>query len=137
MEQEVRRKVRQCETCQANQHGRPPGEAGWWAQNVEGPWQVEAADMAGSVSMTPQGDVAKRERPLPPREARPPPPAPGLPPPLPGSSSDSEVQKPPVGGSPYGDTRQPPAYKQDLVCDHRIVKGILTKNIINFSQNVV
>jgi len=73
--------------------------------------------------MIPQGDVARRERPLLPREARPPPPAPGLPPPLPGSSSDPEVQKPPEGGAPYGDTRQSPAHKQDLVCDRIICGG--------------
>jgi len=59
MEHDVRRRVRQCETCQANKHGRPPGEAGRWKQNVEGPWQAEAVDLVGSVSMTLQGDVAR------------------------------------------------------------------------------
>jgi len=82
MEHEVRCRVRQCETCQANKLGRPPDEAGRWKQNVEGPWQVKAVDLVGSVSMVPQGDVARRERPLPSREARSPPPAPRLPPPL-------------------------------------------------------
>jgi len=37
MKQEVWRRVRQCETCQANQDGRLPGEAGRWGKNVEGP----------------------------------------------------------------------------------------------------
>jgi len=75
-----------------------PGEAGRWKQNVEGPWQVEAVDLVGSVSMTPQRDVARRERPLLYREARSPLPAPRLPPPLLGSSTDPEVQKHPREG---------------------------------------
>jgi len=130
MKHDVRRRVRQCETCQANKHGRSPGEAAWWTQNVEGPWQVEAVDRVGSVSMTPQRDVARREMPLPSWEARSPPPAPRLPPPLPGSSTNPEVQKPPKGGAPYEDTRettlpgqhtrQLPVYKKDLVCDRTI-----------------
>jgi len=60
IEHDVRRKVRQCETCQANKHGRPPNEVGRWKQNVEGPWQVEAVDLVRNVSMAPQGDVAKK-----------------------------------------------------------------------------
>jgi len=59
MEHDVRRRVRQCETCQSNKHGRSPGEAGRWTQNIEGPWQAKAVDVVGSVSMTPQGDVAR------------------------------------------------------------------------------
>jgi len=58
MEHDVRRRVRQCETCQANKHGRPPDEAGRRKQNIEGPWQAEAVDLVRSVSMAPQGDVA-------------------------------------------------------------------------------
>jgi len=106
MEHEVRRRVRQCETCRANKHGRPPDEAGRWKQNVEGPWQVEAVDLVGSVSMTPQGDVARRKRPLSSREARSPLPAPRLPPPLLEPSTGPEVQKPPAGEAPSGDTRE-------------------------------
>jgi len=124
MEHDVRRRVRQCKTCQTNKYGRSPGEAGWWTQNVEGPWQAEAVDLVRSVSMTPHRNVARRERPLPSWEARPPPPAPRLLPPLPGSPTDPEVQNPPAGEDPYGDngentlprqhTRQPPAYQKGL-----------------------
>jgi len=106
IEHDVRRRVRRCKTCQASQHGCPPDNMGLWMQNVEGPWQAEAVDLVGSVSMTPQGDVARRGRPLPPWEARPLPSAPGLPPPLPGSSEDPEVQNPPIEGAPCGDTRK-------------------------------
>jgi len=92
MEHEMRRRVRQCETCQANKHGRPLDEAGRWKQNVEGPWQVKAVNLVGSLFMAPQGDVVGRERPLPAREARPL--APRPPPPLLEPSTGSEVQKP-------------------------------------------
>jgi len=67
MEHEIRPRVRRCETCQANKHGRPPDEAGRRKQNVEGPWQVKAVDLIGGVSMAPQGDVAGRRKPLSPR----------------------------------------------------------------------
>jgi len=130
MEHDVRRRVRQCETCQANKHGRPPDEAGRWKQNVAGPWQVEAVDLVGSVSMASQGDVARRKRPVPSRKARSPSPAPRLPPPLLEPPTGPEVQKPPMGGAPSRGTkeitsseqhtRQPPAYRKDLVCDHII-----------------
>jgi len=125
MERDVRRRVRQCETCQANKHGRLPGEAKRRTQNAEGPWQVEAVDLVEAMSMTPQGGVARRERPLPSLEARSPPPAPRLTPPLPGSSTDPKMQKPPAGNpretTPPGQhTRQPPAYRKDLVRDRTI-----------------
>jgi len=105
MERDVRCRARQCETCQANKHGRSPGEAGWRTQYAEGPWQAEAVDLVEIMPMTPQEDVARQERPLPSLKVRPPPPAPRLPPPLPGLDTDLEVQKPPAGGAPYGDTR--------------------------------
>jgi len=130
MEHEIRRRVRQCETCQVNKHGRPPDKAGRWKQNVEGPWQVKAVDLVGNVFMAPQGDVVGRERPLPAREARPP--APRPPPPLLEPSTGSQVQKPPAGGAPSGDTkeitsaeqhtRQTPVHRKGLVCD-RIICG--------------
>jgi len=92
MEHEIQCRVRQCETCRANKHGHPPDEAGRWKQNVKGPWQVKAVDLVGSVFMAPQGDVARREKPLPAREARSP--APKPPPPLLEPSTGSEVQTP-------------------------------------------
>jgi len=130
MEHKIRHRVRQCITCQANKHGRPPDEAGRWRQNVEGPRQVKAADLVGGVSMAPQGGAEGRERPLPAREARPPAPKPL--PPLLEPSTGPEVQKPPAGGAPSGDTkevtpseqhtRQPPEHRKDLVRD-RIICG--------------
>jgi len=130
MEHEIRRRVRQCETCQANKHGRPPNEAGRWKQNVEGPWQVEAVNLVKGVCMAPRRDVVGRERPLQAREARPP--APRPPPPLLEPSTGSEVQKTPEGGAPSGDTkkitpseqhtRQTPVHRKDLVRD-RIICG--------------
>jgi len=130
MEHEIRRRVRQCKTCQANKHGRPPDEAGWWRQSVEGPWQVKAVDLVGSVFMTPRREEAGRGRPLPAREARPP--APKPPPPLLELFTGPEVQKPPEGGAPSGDTRkattseqhtrQFPVHRKDLVRD-RILCG--------------
>jgi len=126
MEHETRRRVRQCETCQANKHGRPPDETGRWRQNVEGPWQVEAVNLVGGVCMAPQGDVVGRGRPLSAREARPP--APRPPPPLLEPSTGSEVQKTPEGEAPSGDTKeitpseqytkQTPMHRKDLVRDH-------------------
>jgi len=128
MEHEIRRRVRQCETCQANKHGRPPDEAGRWKQNVVGPWQVEAINLVGGVHMAPRGDVVGREWPLPAREARPP--APRPPPPFLEPVTSSEVQKPPEGGAPSGDTkevtpserhtRQTPVHRKDLVRDRII-----------------
>jgi len=122
MESEIRRKVRQCETCQASKHGRPPDTAGRWSRHVERPWQVEAANLADG---TPQGDAGRCGRPLPAREVRPP--APKPPPPLLEPSTGSEVQKPPEGGAPYGDTkgnspseqytRQTPVHRKNLVRD--------------------
>jgi len=106
MERDVRRRVRQCETCQANKHDRSPGEAGRPTQNAEGPWQAEAVDLVKIMPMAPPEDVARQERLLPSLEVHPPPPAPRLPPPLPGSITDPEVQNPPAGGAPYGDTRE-------------------------------
>jgi len=76
MKQEIRRRVRQCETCQTNKHGCPPDKAGRWKRNVEGPWQVKAVNLVENVFMAPQGDVVGRERPLPAREACPPAPRP-------------------------------------------------------------
>jgi len=106
MERDVRRRVRQCETCQANKHGRSPGEAGRRTLYAERPWQAEAVDLVETMLMTPQEDVARQERPLPSLEVCPLPPAPRLPPPLPRSDTDPEVQNPPAGGAPYGDTRE-------------------------------
>jgi len=112
MEHEIRRRVRQCETCQAKKHSCPPDRVGRRRQNAKEPWQVEAVDLVAGMSMAPQGDVAGRGRPLPPWEARPP--APRLPPPLLEPSIGPEVQKTPAGRAPSRDTR----------C-HRIVKGNL------------
>jgi len=91
MESEIRRRVRQCETCQANKHGRPPDKAGRWRRHVERPWQVEAVNPAGSMCGAPQRDVVRRGRPLPGREVCQP--APKPPPPLLEPSTGSEVQK--------------------------------------------
>jgi len=122
MESEIRRRVRQCETCQTSKHGRPPDTAGRWSKHVGQSWQVEAVDLAGEA---PQGDVGRRGRPLPDREVRPPVPKP--PPPLLKPSTGSEVQNPPTGGAPYGDTkgklpsgqytRQTPVHRKNLVRD--------------------
>jgi len=108
----------------------PPDGAGRRRRNAKEPWQVKAVDLVGGVSMAPQGDVAGRKRPLPPRETRSP--APWLPPPLLEPSTGPEVQKPPAGGASSGDTRettpseqhtgQPPAHRKDLVRD-RILCG--------------
>jgi len=94
---DIRRRVRQCETCQANKHGRAPGEAGRRTLYAGGPWQAETVDLVKTMSTTPQEDVARQERPLPSLEVRSPPPAPRLSPPLPGSDTDLEVQNPPRG----------------------------------------
>jgi len=130
MEHEIRRRVRQCETCQANKHGRPPDEAEQWRQNVEGPWQVEAVNLVGDVCRAPQGEVVGRKRPLLAREACPP--APRPPPPLLEPFTGPKVQKPPEGEAPFGDTkkitpseqytRQTPVHRKDLVHD-RIICG--------------
>jgi len=126
MEHEIRRRVRQCKTCQANKHGHPPVKAGWWKQNVEGPWQVEAVNLVGGLCMAPRGDVVGRERPLQAWEVRPP--APRPPPPLLESSTSSVVQPPPPEEeAPSGDTkkitpseqhtRQTSVHRKDLVRD--------------------
>jgi len=93
MEHEIRRRVRQCETCQAKKHDHPSDGAGRRRQNAKEPWQVEDVDLVGGMPMAPQGDVTWRGRPLPPWEARPP--APRLPPPLLEPSTGPEVQIPP------------------------------------------
>jgi len=128
MEHEIRHRVRQCETCQANKHGCTPDEAGRWRQNVGGPWQVKAVDLVKNVPMAPQGDVAGRGRPLLSREARSPAPKPS--PPLLEPSTGPEVQKTPAGRASSRDTkvatpsdqhtRQPPVHRKDLVCDRII-----------------
>jgi len=125
MESEIQGRVRQCETGQASKHGRPPDKAGRWRRHVERPWQVEAVNLAGSRCGAPQRDVVRRGRPLPAREVRQP--APKPPPPLLEPSTGSEVQKPPEGGAPSGDTkeatlskqhtRQNPVHRKDLVHD--------------------
>jgi len=98
MGRDIRCRVRQCETSQANKHGRPPGEAGRRMRNAEGPWQAETVALVENMITTPQEDVARQERPLPSLEVRPPPPALTLPRPLPESDTDPEVQNPPPGG---------------------------------------
>jgi len=80
MEPEIRRRVRQCETCQADKYGCPPDEAGRWKKNIKGPWQVEAVNLVGSMCGAPQGNVVGRGRLLLAREVCPP--APRPPPPL-------------------------------------------------------
>jgi len=95
MESEMRRRVRQCETCQASKHGCPPDKAGRWKRHVERPWKVEAVNLAGSMCGAPQRDVVRRGRPLPAREVCQP--APKPPPPLLEPSTSSEVQKPSRG----------------------------------------
>jgi len=130
MESEIRRRVRQCETCQASKHGRPPDEAGRWNKHVERPWQVEVINLVGNMCGTPQRGVVRRGRPLPAREVCPP--ATEPPPPLLEPSTGSEVQKPLEGGAPSGDTKettlpkqrtkQIPVHRKDLVRD-RIMCG--------------
>jgi len=130
MESEIRRRVRQCETSQASKHGRPPDRAGRWRGHVERPWQVEAVNLVGGMWGAPQRDVGRRGRPLPAREVCQP--APKPPPPLLEPSTGSEVQKPPEGGAPSGDTKettppkqhtgQTPVHRKDLVRD-RIICG--------------
>ena len=95
MESEIRRRVRQCETCWASQHGRPPDQTGRWRRGVEGPRQVEAVNLAGNRRGTPRRDVVRRGGPLPAREVRRP--APKPPPPLLEPSAGSEVQETPRG----------------------------------------
>jgi len=94
---DIRCKVRQYETCQANEHGRFPGEAGWQMRDAEGPWQAETVDLVENMITTPKKNVARPERPLPPLEVHPPPPALRLPP-LPESDTDPEVQNHPREG---------------------------------------
>jgi len=119
MNSEIRRRVSQCETCQASKHGRLPDEAGQWSKRVERPWQVEAVNLVGNMCRTPQRDVVRRGRPLPAREVRQP--APGPPPPLLEPSPGSEVQKPPEGGAPSGDTKEatPPEQHTRQISVHR------------------
>jgi len=93
MESEIRRRVRQSETCRASQHGRPPDQTGWWRRRGEGPRQVEAVNLAGNRRGAPQRNVVRRGRPLPAREVchlAPKPPPPVLEP-----SAGSEMQKNP------------------------------------------
>jgi len=70
MESEIRCRVRQCETCRASQHGRPPDQTRRWKRPVEGPRQVEAVNLAGNRRGTPRRDVVRRGGPLPAREVR-------------------------------------------------------------------
>jgi len=124
MESEIRRRVRQCKTCQAK-HGRPPDQAGRWRRHVERRRQAEAVNLAGGRRGAPQRGVVKRGRPLPAREVCRP--APKPPPPPLEPSTGPEVQKPPEGGAPSGDTkettppkqhtRRNPVYREDLVRD--------------------
>jgi len=46
MESEIRRRVKQCKTCQVIKHGRPPDEAGRWRKHIGRPWQAEAVNLA-------------------------------------------------------------------------------------------
>jgi len=127
MESEIRRRVRQCKTCQAK-HGHPPDNAGRWRRQVGRPWQAEAVNLAGSRRGAPQRDVVRRGRPLPAREVCQP--APKPPPPLLEPSTGSEVQKPSGGGAPSEDTRKAtpskqhtrpnPVHRKDLVRDRTL-----------------
>jgi len=95
--------VRQCETCQANKHGRLPGETGRQTRCAGGPWQAEAAVLAGNTPMTPPEDLARQERPPPSLEVRPAPPTPSMPPPLPNQTRIRKYETPSAGGALYGD----------------------------------
>jgi len=130
MESEIRRRVRQCETCQASKHGRPPDKAARWRRHVERPWQVGAVNLVEGTWGALQRDVVRRGRPLPARDVCQP--APKPPPPLLEPFTGSKVQKPPERGAPSGDTkettpperhtRQTPVYRKDFVRD-RIISG--------------
>jgi len=126
-ESEIRRRVRQCKTCQAK-HGCPPDKAGQWRRHVGRPWQAEAVNLAGSRRGALQSDVVRRGRPLPAREVCQP--APKPPPPLLEPYTGSEVQKNPEGGALSGGTkeatpskqhtRQNPVHRKDLVRDRTL-----------------
>jgi len=106
MERDVRRRVKQCEVCQASKHGRPPDGVGRRRLCARGLWQAETVDLVETTPRTPPKDVARQEKPLPSLEVRSPPSAFRLSPPLPGSETDPEVQTPPPGGAPYEDARK-------------------------------
>jgi len=65
---------------------------------------VEAGNLVGNTRGTPLRGVGRRGKPLPTREVRPP--ASRPPPKLLEPSTGSEVQKPPKGGAPPGDTQE-------------------------------
>jgi len=54
MGRDVRHKVRQCEICQVNKHGRLPGEAGWRRLYAGRPRQVEAVNLVKPMPTTPK-----------------------------------------------------------------------------------
>jgi len=56
MGRDVRRRVRQCEICQVNQHGRLPGEAGRRRLYARRPWQAEAVNLVKPMPLTPKED---------------------------------------------------------------------------------
>jgi len=108
MEREVRRIVRQCGVCQASKHGRPPDRVGQRRQSPKGSWQLDTADLADHTHRRQPKAVAWQEKPPPFMKMSSPPAAFKLPSPLPRSETDLEVQNPPTGRSPYGDTRKAP-----------------------------
>jgi len=56
MGRDVRRRVRQCEICQVNKHGHPPGEAGRRRLYAGRPWQAEAVNLVEPMILTPMED---------------------------------------------------------------------------------
>jgi len=56
MERDVQLRVRQCEICQASEHGHLPSEAGQWRLYTGRLWQVVAVDLVGPMPLTPRGN---------------------------------------------------------------------------------
>jgi len=56
MGHDVRRRVRQCDICQVNKHGHPPGEARRWRLYAGRPWQAEAVNLVKPMPLTPKED---------------------------------------------------------------------------------
>jgi len=54
MGRDIRRRVRQCEICQASKHGRLSGEMGRRALYAGRPWQAEVVDLVKIMFMTPR-----------------------------------------------------------------------------------
>jgi len=65
MEREVRRRVRQCEVCQASEHGRSPGRVERRGQSAEGPWQMVTANLVDNTPRKQPKVVARQEKPPP------------------------------------------------------------------------